>query len=341
MTNSRPSLSLPSLAAAALVILCTQAAFAQDAPRPAAATPAPAAAPAKTEATTAKEIAPAKETAAAATDAVAAPSPAKPTTAAPEKCACEVPDEAEPSATAEPAAAQGGRLFASVPAPTQNAAPELFPRAALRDDQSTGAQQQQPQPQQPQPQPQPQQNGAQWTPLSNGEKMKRAARNAFFSPIGVGRVLIGSAITQYNEDDLPHKTREDEFADFGSRFAINYSRRATRTLLGSGVYPILFNQDPRYDRADPDKGFAARAAHAVSRVIVQRGDNGKLQPAVSRWAGALSASAITNLWERSTPGHDRIGTDATFRRFGYTFINDSVAYLITEFWPDIAKIFGR
>jgi hypothetical protein len=112
-------------------------------------------------------------------------------------------------------------------------------------------------------------------------------------------------------------------------------------MLGSGVYAILFNQDPRYDRAPEGKGFAYRGAHAVSRVFVQRGDNGRVQPAASRWAGSLSASALSNLWERSTPRHDRIGTDATFRRFYSSFINDSINNLITEFWPDLAKIFGR
>ena len=171
---------------------------------------------------------------------------------------------------------------------------------------------------------------------------KRVARNAFFSPIGVGRVLISSIITQWNEDTQAHKTTEDEVADGATRFAINFSRRATRTLLGSGVYPILFKQDPRYDRAEEGKGFAARAGHAVSRVFVQRGDSGKLQPAVSRWAGSLSASALSNLWERSTPGRDRIGTKPTFRRFALTFVSGAISNVFfREFGPEIIGIFRR
>lgn len=332
MNSSRARLPLPSLAAAALVFTFTQAAFAQDAPRPAAPTPATpeAAAPA---AKSAVESETARATTAAPDS--AAPSTAKPATAAAEKCACESPDEPDAAApTAEPAPAPFKQLFASASAPKAPSAPELFPRATLRDEQQTGTQQQTQQ-----------QTGAAgtttWTPLTDEQKMKRAARNAFFNPIGIGRVLVSSIITQYNEDPQPHKTTEDEVADGATRFAINFSRRATRTLLGSGVYPILFNQDPRYDRAPEGKGLGYRAAHAVSRVFVQRGDSGKLQPAVSRWAGSLSASALSNAWERSTPGHDRIGTDATFRRFYNSFINDSINNLITEFLPDIKKIFGR
>jgi hypothetical protein len=337
MHTSYPRLSLPSLvAAAALFITYAQAAAAQEAPRPATVTPAAAETAAKSEATNAPAKseaanAAAPETAPAAKDAAAAQAPAKPAPAAPDKCACEVPDEPDAAApSAESAASPVRQLFASAAVPDRNAAPELFPRLALSDDGQTDQQHQQSG-----------SNATQWTPLTYKQKMTRAAKNAFFSPLGVGRTLFSSALTQYNEDDQPHKTREDEFADFGTRFAINYSRRATRTLLGSGVYPILFNQDPRYDRADPDKGVVARAGHAVSRVLVQRGDGGELQPAVSRWAGSLSASALSNLWERSTPGHDRIGTDATFKRFANSFVNDAINYLFVEFWPDIAKIFKR
>jgi hypothetical protein len=329
MTVSHPRLAPPSLlAAVALVILSAQAAVAQDAPRPASAvapTAAGTAAPAKAEAAGATAE---SDAANAATQSSAAATSAKPAAAAPEKCACELPDDLDVIASPpEPVTAAAKLIFA--PAPDKPSAPGLFPRAALRAGPSAGGQQQ---------------AGAaagQWTPLTPEEKMKRAARSAFFSPFGIGRVLVTSIITQYNEEDQPHKTRGDKFADGATRFAIRYSRRATRTLLGSGVYPILFKQDPRYDRAEEGKNFAARAGHAVSRVFVQRGDSGRVQPAVSRWAGSLSASALSNLWERSTPGRDRIGTDATFRRFANSFITDSINNLFVEFLPDIKKIFGK
>jgi hypothetical protein len=171
--------------------------------------------------------------------------------------------------------------------------------------------------------------------------MQRAAKSAFLSPGGYARVAFSSIRTQWNEDTQPHKTTEDEVADGASRFAINFGRRATRSLLGGGVFPILFRQDPRYERAEEGKGAAARAGWAVSRVFVTRGDSGRHQPNVSNWAGSLSSSAISNLWERSTPGHDRIGTDATFKRFANSFVWDAVNNLFREFWPDIKGIFGK
>jgi hypothetical protein len=189
--------------------------------------------------------------------------------------------------------------------------------------------------QQTQPQAQP------YTPLSSDAKMKRAFRNAFLNPEGYARSAIAAAITEWGEDDLPHKTTEDRVADGLSRFAIKFSTRATRTLLGSGVYASLFKQDPRYERSK-SKNVGRRALHAMSRVFVTRGDNGRLQPNYSRWAGSLSASALSNLWQQSTPGHDRIGVDATFRRFGTSFITDAwQTAVFAEFLPDILKIFKR
>ncbi|MCA1616028.1 MAG: hypothetical protein LC800_18395 [Acidobacteria bacterium] len=182
---------------------------------------------------------------------------------------------------------------------------------------------------------------APYTPLTSEQKMRRAAKSAFLNPGGYARVAFSSIWTQWNEDSQPHKTTEDEVADGASRFAINFGRRATRSLLGGGVFPILFRQDPRYERAEEGTGAGKRAAHAVSRVFVTRGDGGGLRPNVSNWAGSLSASALSNLWERSTPGHDRIGADATFKRFANTFLNDAINNLVREFWPDIKKIFER
>ena len=179
-----------------------------------------------------------------------------------------------------------------------------------------------------------------YTPMTSGEKMRRAFKSAFLTPQAYALPLVSAIITEAGEDDLPHKETDDRVADGLSRFAIKFGRRSTNNLLGGGVYASIFRQDPRYERGD-GKGAGARVLHAVSRVFVTRGDNGKLQPNYSRFAGQLSASALSNLWEQSTPGHDRIGTDATFRRFGNSFITGALSNIIREFAPDIKKIFGR
>lgn len=169
-----------------------------------------------------------------------------------------------------------------------------------------------------------------YTPLTPGQKMRRAGRNAFLSPVGYATTIFGAAVTEYTEDDLPHKTTEDRFADFASRFAIRFTTRASNTLLGQGVYAVAFKQDPRY-HPSKSKNFIKRAAWAASRVFVTYDDDGNSEPNVSRWAGSLTSSAIANLYEQSTPGRDRIGTDATFRRFAASFTSGMLTNIIREF----------
>ena len=171
--------------------------------------------------------------------------------------------------------------------------------------------------------------------------MKRALRSSFLNPGAYITTGIGAAITQASEEDQPQKSTGDRFADGLSRFAISFGTRTTRTLLGSGVYPSLFKQDPRYRPSDKKK-FGARTAHAISRVFVTDGDNGKSQPNYSRLAGNLSAAALANIWERDTPGRDRTGTRPTLRRFGISVGVDAINFIIfQEFWPDIKRVFGR
>ncbi len=177
--------------------------------------------------------------------------------------------------------------------------------------------------------------------LTAGEKMESAARSAFLNPWNYASNGFGATITQLRERHQPHKDNGDRFADGLSRFAINFGTGATSTMLGSGVYPVLFKQDPRYHPSGK-QGFGARTAYAVSRVFVTRGDNGRAQPNYSRLAGNFSASALANIWERDTPGANRIGTRPTFKRFGSSITSNMISNVIfKEFWPDIMRLLGR
>jgi len=171
-----------------------------------------------------------------------------------------------------------------------------------------------------------------FTPRTSEEKMRRAFKSAFLSPEAYAVPFLSAVITEVGEDDLPHKETDDRIADGLSRFAIHFGRRSTAVILSNGVYASMFKQDPTYEHADPGKGVGARVLHAASRVFVARGDNGKLQPNYSRFAGQLSASALSNLWEQNTPGHDRIGVGPTFRRFASSFLSGAVLNIVREFF---------
>ncbi|HEX7314062.1 MAG TPA: hypothetical protein VF297_09070 [Pyrinomonadaceae bacterium] len=185
---------------------------------------------------------------------------------------------------------------------------------------------QQPQ-QQPTPDPQSQSRPA---PLTGGEKVKRAFRGAFLSPVPYATAAFNAGITQLNEDYPPHKNTDDKLADWGSRTARVFATGTTYRVFGNGFYPALFKQDPRYERSRK-KGIGRRLGHAVSRLFVTRDDDWNLEPNYSRFAGAATSSALANVWERSTPNHDRIGADATLKRFGNTFISGAIGNIFREF----------
>jgi hypothetical protein len=168
--------------------------------------------------------------------------------------------------------------------------------------------------------------------------MERAFRNAFLSPAPYAFSAVSAVLTQAGEDELPDKDFEDEFGDWASRFARTFANRTSRSILSNGVYASLFKQDPRYQRPR-HKSFGGRVAYAVSRVFVTRDDDGNLEPNYSRFAGSLTASALANVYERSTPGHDRKGADATFRRFGVSFAYDALSNVL--FREIVPTIFGR
>lgn len=231
-------------------------------------------------------------------------------------------------------AAQSARAQSDSDAPPPPA-PATPAAAKASQDESNAQQTQQPT----------QQGGAQNAnaPLSltAGQKVRRAFRGALLNPIPYAVSAFNAGLTQIGEDRLPHKDNADEVADWGSRTARVFATRTTSTLFIRGFYPALFKQDPRYERSTSKK-IGPRVAHALGRVFVTRDDDGNLEPNYSRFAGAFTASAMANIWERSTPGHDRIGADATFRRYGQSFISAAIGNIILrEFGPDIIGIFRR
>jgi hypothetical protein len=181
--------------------------------------------------------------------------------------------------------------------------------------------------QQPTPKPQSQDRP---DPLTAGQKIKRAARGAFLSPAPYAIAAFNAGITQLGEDYPPHKTTEDKLADWGSRTARVFATGTTYRMFGNGFYPALFKQDPRYERSKSKK-FGSRLGHAVSRLFVTRDDDWNLEPNYSRFAGAATSSALANVWERSTSNRDRIGGDATLKRFGMTFVSGAIGNIFREF----------
>ena len=214
-------------------------------------------------------------------------------------------------------------LSAAALARAQEVTPQPFEVAQTQSTRPQTAEQQ------PEPNPQ-SQSQSRPAPLTGGQKVKRAFRGAFLSPVPYATAAFNAGITQLGEDYPPHKETGDKLADWGSRAARVFATGTTYRVFGNGFYPALFKQDPRYERSRSKK-FGKRLGHAVSRLFVTRDDDWNLEPNYSRFAGAATSSALANVWERSTPKHDRIGADATLRRFGMSFISGAIGNIVREF----------
>jgi hypothetical protein len=152
------------------------------------------------------------------------------------------------------------------------------------------------------------------TPLSARQKLNFGLRAAFLNPGSYVGPAIDAVITEHREVKAPGKTGSDNFADGMSRYARAFGNTSSAELLGSGVYPVLFKQDPRYFPS-PKRDFRSRVLYGASRAVVTRGDNGKSQVNFSRLLGNLTADALANIYERNVVrSRDRFGTPVEYER---------------------------
>jgi hypothetical protein len=96
-------------------------------------------------------------------------------------------------------------------------------------------------------------------------------------------------------------------AGYAKRYGAAFADGFDSTMIGGGVLPVLFHQDPRYYYRGHGS-VMSRALYAISTVAICKGDNGRWQPNYSFVLGNLAAGAISNLYY---PASDRAGVSLT------------------------------
>jgi hypothetical protein len=94
---------------------------------------------------------------------------------------------------------------------------------------------------------------------------------------------------------------------WGARVAFN----GTKQIVGNFAVASLLKQDPRY-HPSPRRGVWRRVGHALSRVVVARGDDGSSQFNYSNIVGIGAAAGLSNTWHRDQDS----GAAETAARFG-------------------------
>lgn len=123
---------------------------------------------------------------------------------------------------------------------------------------------------------------------------------------------------------------------WGKRLGCAYADAATGQLFGYFVFPALLRQDPRYFPMYHGS-ILARLKHAVSRVVLTRGDDGNTQFNASGLLGMAATSAAENLW---LPAGNRSPVDTADRMLG-SVQGAATAYVLREFTPDFLHFFSR
>jgi hypothetical protein len=81
------------------------------------------------------------------------------------------------------------------------------------------------------------------TRMSATDKLKYGFKQAFMNP-SIYLFPAISATRQQLREESPNKGSGDNFADGLSRYAINYGTTSTKAIFTSGIYPIIFKQNP-------------------------------------------------------------------------------------------------
>jgi hypothetical protein len=190
--------------------------------------------------------------------------------------------------------------------------------------------------------------------LSARQKFKYGLRQAFFTPGAYLGPAFGAYLTERAEVKAPGKTSGDKFADGLSRFAISFATNSTAQMLGYGVYPVIFKQDPRY-KPSQRHGFGARALYAAGRTVLRQGDNDNTQINFSGLAGNLTSAGLANIYERDRVSardargrvlslNRHVGVGPTLISFGISEALEAVSHIALDEFNvpgKVRKLFGK
>ena len=127
-------------------------------------------------------------------------------------------------------------------------------------------------------------------PLTAKLKFKLAMRVSI-DPATVGGVAFLAGISQ-----AAHKPNYGQgIKGYGQRFGTVTVDSFDDILIGGVILPSLLRQDPRYFYQGTGTN-GSRLRHAISFLVICKGDNGRLQPNYSGFGGDLASSAISNLY---------------------------------------------
>ena len=170
--------------------------------------------------------------------------------------------------------------------------------------------------------------------LTAGQKMRLAFRSAV-DPVTFAGAFLVAGYHEAKDDDTGFGWGPE---GYGKRAGAAYLDSFNGNMIGNGILPALFHQDPRYFRLGHGT-VSHRLLYSLAMTVVCKHDRtGKWEPNYSNIAGNIAAGGISNLYYPSSDS----GVGQTFSNGLVVTAEGSIGSVFQEFWADISrKLFHR
>ena len=168
--------------------------------------------------------------------------------------------------------------------------------------------------------------GYAYTKLSARDKIYIGFRDTY-SPGDVGDWFLAAGWSHL-VNGQPHYGTDR--GAFGQRLGAAAINETAEGIFDDSVFAVVFREDPRYFVEGPNHDLLHRTAHAVSRVVITRNDNGTHGPNLALFA---SYAAVHALDRSFYPQVDRAG-DAFWSGMAGSMGGAALGYLVDEFMSD-------
>jgi hypothetical protein len=165
--------------------------------------------------------------------------------------------------------------------------------------------------------------------LSAGQKMQLAFRSTIDPFTFAAANLVAGLHEGLNEDPGFGWGPEG----YGKRAGAAYLDAFTGTIIGNGILPSIFHQDPRYFRLGHGS-VGHRLLYAIGTTYICKHDNsGRWEPNYSNVGGNIISGALSNYYYPSSNS----GWGQTITNGFIVTSEGTIGGVFDEFWPDISR----
>lgn len=165
--------------------------------------------------------------------------------------------------------------------------------------------------------------------LTAGQKMSLAFRSAV-DPATFG---IAALVAGYHEANDDYGGFGWGAQGFGKRWGAAYLDAFDGAIIGNGILPAVFHQDPRYFRLGHGTTRHRLLYAAMTTVMCKHDHSGRWEPNYSNVGGNIIAGAISNYYYPSQES----GWGQTIESGMIVTLEGTGGAIFDEFWPDISR----